>query len=183
MKRDICLENNKLKILVKGKPRQSLRVLEGWTDWMITMDDIRDMVIALDNSMVDQLFKSMTLNFKKINFYESGNTQECQLSNKSKIVRRVGPGLQRKEYQTIAIFIKNKDNRWPPPPIKIGLQELSKIMIAFVTLDKPREYCIKDSLRNYQYLLSILWMKKTDEKLLRGQKKLSARDIFRLGIP
>jgi hypothetical protein len=56
-------------------------------------------------------------------------------------------------------------------------------MNSLITLDKPKEHCIKDSIRNYQYLLSMLWMKKTDEKLLRGQKKLSARNIFRLGIP
>jgi len=183
MKKAISLENSELEIKVTGKVRQSLRVIKGWTDWMLSMDDIRDMVIAIDNSMVDQLFKSLTVNFKKIDFSIVNDREECSLSKEKKIVRRAGPGLQRKEYQTIAIFIKNESNQCPPPPIKINLDELSKIMIAFVTLDKPKEYCIKDSLRNYQYLLSILWMKKTDEKLLKGQRKLSARDIFRLGIP
>lgn len=68
MKKDISLEDNQLKIVIKGKPRQSLRVENGWTDWMITMDDIRDMVIAIDNSMVDELFKSLTISFEKIDF-------------------------------------------------------------------------------------------------------------------
>ncbi len=183
MKKDISLENDELKIEIKGKPPQSLRVIKGWTDWMIKMADIRDIIIAIDDSMVDELFKSLTLNFRKIDFSKTGNIEEYSLSKEKKIVRRVGRGKQRKEYQTIAIFIKNEDNQWPPPPIKISAEELSKIMTAFVTLNKPKEYCIKDSLRNYQYLLSILWMKKTDAKMLKGQRKLSARDIFRLGIP
>lgn len=183
MKKNIKLENNELKIEVEGRPRQSLRVIDGWTDWMLTMDDIRDMIIAINSSMVDQLFKSLTVDFKEIHFSKVKNVEKCILSNEKRIVRRSGPGLQRKIYQTVAIFIKNESNQWPPPPIKISLEELSKILIAFVTLDEPKEYCIKDSLRNYQYLLSILWMKKTDEKLLKGQRKLSAKDIFRLGIP
>lgn len=183
MKKDISLEDNQLKIVIKGKPRQSLRVENGWTDWMITMDDIRDMVIAIDNSIVDELFKSLTISFEKIDFTKVEDMEECLLSDEKKIIRRVGKGRQRKEYQTIAIFVKNEGNQLPPPPFKINLQELSKILIAFVTLDEPREHCIRDSLRNYQYLLAILWMKKTDEKLLKGEKKLSARHIFRLGIP
>lgn len=183
MKIDITFEKNVLKIEIKGKSRRSLRVKEGWTDWMIKMDDIRDMLIAIDKSMVDKLFKSLTINFKKLKFSKIRNREECLLSNEKKIVRRTGPGKQRKEYQTIALFVRNEQGESPPPPIKILLRELSKIMIAFVTLDQPKEYCIKDSLRNYQYLLSILWMKKTNEKLLKGEKKLKAKDIFRLGIP
>ncbi len=151
MKKDISLENSGLKIIIKGKTRQSFKVINGWTDWMITMDDIRDLVVALDKLAVDKLFKSLTVNFKKLKFSKKGKTQECLLSDGKKIVRRTGPGLQRKEYQTIAIFIKNESNRWPPIPIKISLKELSKILIAFVSLDEPKEYCIKDSLRNLQY--------------------------------
>lgn len=182
MKILVALEKTKLKVEFTGN-RQSVRIKNGWTDWMIRMDDIRDMIIAIDNSMVDRLFKLLTDKFKKINFIETGNKEEAILPTGKKIIRRVNPGLRRKEYQTIALFIRNKSNKCPPSPIEISLEELAKLMIAFVTVDKPPQYCVKDSLRNYQYLLSILWMKKTDEKLLKGEKKLSSQNIFRLGIP
>jgi len=184
MKKDISTKQGKLEITFGGaRPKKSVRVGNGWTDWMIDMDDIRDMVIAINNRMVDELFKSLTISYKKIRFDSNENEEESVLSENKKIVRRAGPGLQRKEYQTVSIFIKNSKNEWPPPPFTITLKDLSKIMNALITLDKPEEHCVKDSLRNYQYLLSMLWMKKTDEKLLKGQRKLSARNIFRLGIP
>jgi len=184
MKKDISTKQGKLEIIFRGaRPRKSVKIGNGWTDWMITMDDIRDMVIAIDNRMVDELFKSLTIGYKKIRFTPNKNEEESALSKSQKIVRRTGPGLQRKEYQTVSIFIKNSKNEWPPPPFTITLKDLSRIMNALITLDKPEKHRVKDSLRNYQYLLSILWMKKTDEKLLKGQRKLSARNIFRLGIP
>jgi hypothetical protein len=185
MKKDISIKQDKLEIVFRGtRPKKSIRFEKGWTDWMIDMDDIRDMVIAIDNSMMDKLFKSLTTDYKRISFDAiQENEEESSLSKVKKIVRRTRPGLQRKEYQTVSIFIKNSKNEWPPPPFTITLRDLSKIMNALITLDKPEEHCVKDSLRNYQYLLSMLWMKKTDEKLLRGQRILSARNIFRLGIP
>jgi hypothetical protein len=185
MRKDILVKQDKIEITFKGtRPKKSVRVRNGWTDWMIDMNDIRDMVIAIDNSMMDKLFKSLTIGYKKISFVAiSKREEEAAFSEDKKIVRRNRPGLRRKEYQTVSIFIKNLKNAWPPPPFTITLSELSKIMNALVTLDKPEKHCVKDSLRNYQYLLSMLWMKKTDEKLLKGQRKLSARNIFRLGIP
>lgn len=184
MKKVIVLKQSELEITFKGVRPKTVRIGNGWTDWMIKMVDIRDMVIAIDNRMLDELFRTLTTGYKRMRFVAvSRNEEETSLFKGKKIVRRTGPGLRRKEYQTVSIFIKNPNNGWPPSPFTITLKDLSKIMNAFITLDKPREHCVKDSLRNYQYLLSMLWMKKTDEKLLKGQRKLSARNIFRLGIP
>lgn len=185
MKKNISIKPDGLEIKFEGaRPKKTIRIVNGWTDWMITMDDIRDMVIEINSPMVDELFKSLTINCGKMNFaIVSDDKEELVLSKNKKIIRRSGPGLQRKEYQTVSIFINNPKNEWPPPPFTITLKELSGVMNALITLDKPEEKCVKDSLRNYQYLLSILWMKKTDEKLLKGQRKLSAKNIFRLGIP
>ena len=185
MKKNISKKQDNLEIRLEGThPKRTVKIKDGWTDWMITMDDIRDMVIEIDSSMVDELFKSLTVNYRRINVTASGNNrEEFALSGGNKIIRRAGPGQQRKEYQTVSIFIKNPRNVWPLPPFKITLKDLSRIMNALITLDKPVEHCVKDSLRNYQYLLSMLWLKKTDEKLLKGQRKLSAENIFRLGIP
>jgi hypothetical protein len=184
MEKKISLKLGELEIILGGRPKKSVRTGNGWTDWMIDMGDIRDMVIEIDNRMADELFKSLTTGYKRINYVSiSKNEEEFSLSKSIKIVRRTGPGLRRKEYQTVSIFIKNLKNEWPPSPFTITLKDLSRIMNALITLDKPEEHCMKDSLRNYQYLLSMLWMKKTDAKLLKGQRKLSARNIFRLGIP
>jgi hypothetical protein len=184
MKKDILLKQGKLEITFKGTCPKTVRIGNGWTDWMIKMVDIRDMVIAIDNRMLDELFRSLTTGYKGMRFVAvSQNEEEISLFKGKKIVRRTGPGRQRKEYQTVSIFIENSNNEWPPPPFTITLKDLSIIMNAFITLDKPEKHCVKDSLRNYQYLLSMLWMKKTDEKLLKGQRKLSAENIFRLGIP
>jgi len=186
MKKDIGIKQGKLEIILGGARPNTVRIENGWTDWMIKMNDIRDMVIEIDNSMVDKLFRSLTIDYKRVRFTPSSKNKNEELSNLSgnnKIVRRTGPGKVREEYQTVSIFTRNAENKWPPPPFTITLKDLQKIMNAFITLDKPEQHCVKDSLRNYQFLLSILWMKKTDEKLLRGQRKLSARNIFRLGIP
>ena len=107
MKLNINFKNDKLEIKVSKRIPKSLRIKNGWTDWMLSMNDIRDMVIAIDTSTVDTLFKLLTINFKKINFSNMGTMEEYLLSDEKKIVRRTAPGLQRKEYQTIAIFIKN----------------------------------------------------------------------------
>lgn len=189
MKKVIVLKQSKLEITFKGaRPKRSVRIGNGWTDWMIDMDDIRDMVIAINNGMVDKLFRSLTIDFKRVCFTpnpENKNEEVFNLSGNNKIVRRTGPGRVRKEYQTVSIFTRNTENKWPPLPFAITLDDLSKIMNTLITLNRPEKHCVKDSLRNYQFLLSMLWMKKTDEKLLIliGQKNLSANYIFRLGIP
>lgn len=189
MKKDVIIKRSRLEITLGGaRPKKNVKIENGWMDWMITMDDIRDIVIAIDNGMVDKLFRSLTIGFKRVCFTpnpKNKNEEVFNLSGNNKIVRRTGPGRVRKEYQKVCIFIKNPNDKWPPPPFMITFKDLSKIMNAFITMNRPEKHCVKDSLRNYQYLLSMLWMKKTDEKLLMliGQKNLSAKYIFRLGIP
>lgn len=51
-----------------------------------------------------------------------------------------------------------------------------------ITLDRPNNYCLVDSLRNMQYLLSILWLKKFNPKLLQGKKRPQADEIFRISL-
>lgn len=46
----------------------------------------------------------------------------------------------------------------------------------------PANYCIADSLRNLQYLLSILWVKKANPVLLQGRKKPRVSEIFRISL-
>ncbi len=172
--------NDKIKITLTGRQSKHLRINNSWTDWMLSMNDFRDMIKTIDTTHADRLFRSL-INGKA--YFKNKNKvwQEYSLSKGKKIVRRIGKGRLRSEYQSIALFVANSQNLWPPQPFEITISDLSKLMISMITIDRPKEYCIKDSLRNFQYLLSILWMKKVDEKLL--QKNLEAKHIFRLGIP
>ena len=51
-----------------------------------------------------------------------------------------------------------------------------------ITLDRPDNYYIMDSLRNYQYLLAMLWVKKRNPDLLQGKKRPNANEIFRISL-
>lgn len=55
-------------------------------------------------------------------------------------------------------------------------------MRAMITLDRPDNYYIMDSLRNYQYLLAMLWVKKRNPDLLQGKKRPNANEIFRISL-
>ena len=108
--------------------------------------------------------------------------QEYNLNDDKKIVRRLGAGRARKQYQGVALFIKNDTRTWPPEQIEIEREEILSLIRAMITLDCPDNYCLRDSLRNLQYLLAILWVKKVNLKLLQGRMKPKADEIFRISL-
>jgi hypothetical protein len=175
-------ENNKIKIIFSGRQARHLRLTGEWTDWMLAMDDFRDLIIPLCNEDVDFIITQLLNNLNRLRFVRDGIRQEYSLCEDKKIVRRLGPGNVRSQYQSVALFIKNETGVWPPEPIEIGKRELLLLIRAMVTLDCPADYCVTDSLRNLQYLLAILWVKKTNPKLLQGRKKPRANEIFRISL-
>jgi len=146
------------------------------------MDDFRDLIIPLHIEDVDIIIKELLSDSNRLNFINTAIGQEYNLNINKKIVRRVGPGNTRNEYQSVALFISNETIRWPPEPVEITKEEILSLFRAMITLDSPSNYCIKDSLRNLQYLSSILWVKKEKEKLLQGLKKPNANEIFRISL-
>jgi hypothetical protein len=175
-------ENNKIKIIFAGRQAKHLRLTNEWTDWMLAMDDFRDLIIPLRREDADFIINELLNNSNKLQFINTSLGQEYNLSDDKKIVRRLGPGNTRNQYLSVALFIKNDRRTWPPEPIEIGREELLLLIRAMVTLDCPVGYCITDSLRNLQYLLAILWAKKTKQKLLQGKRKPKANEIFRISL-
>ena len=173
---------NKLRISFAGRQAQHLRLSGDWTDWMLAMDDFRDLLIPVRNDDIDLIVTALLNDCNIISFSHTSVGQEYRLSDDKKIVRRAGPGATRAEYQSVALFIKNDARIWPPQPIEIGLQDLIQLLRAMITLDRPRNHCVKDSLRNMQYLSAILWVKKTNPRLLQGMKKPKANEIFRISL-
>jgi len=150
---------NKTRISFVGKQARHLRLTGKWVDWMLQMNDFRDLIIPLRNEDV-----------------------EYNISGDKKIVRRVGHGIRRKQYQGVSLFIKNNQNKWPPEPIQINKRDLLQLIRAMITLDCPANYCITDSLRNSQLLLAMLWIKKVNSRLLEGKKKPNFSEIFRISL-
>lgn len=173
---------NKLRISFAGRQAQHLRLSGKWTDWMLAMDDFRDLLIPIRNGDIDMIITALLNGCNKISFSHTSIGQEYRLSDDKKIVRRAGPGATRAEYQSVALFIKNDAKIWPPQPVEIEIQDLMQLLRAMITLDRPRNHCVKDSMRNMQYLLAILWVKKMNPRLLQGSKKPKANEIFRISL-
>lgn len=171
-----------VKISFAGKHGKHLRLTRSWTDWMLNINDFRDLIIPLSDTNVDFIIRELLKNHNNLNFNETDIGQEYNLNNDRNIVRREIPGNVRKKYQTVALFVKNDPKKWPPDPVKINKEEILSLIRAMITLDCPSDYCIVDSLRNMQYLLAILWVKKSNPSLLQGRKKPNANEIFRISL-
>lgn len=165
-----------------GRQAKHLRLTGNWTDWMLEMDDFRDLIIPLRNQDVDYIITELLNNSNSLTFSQTALGQELNLSASKKIVRRAGPGNTRKEYQSVALFIENEPQQFPPPPTEIERNDLLQLIRAMITLARPQNYCIRDSLRNFQYLLSILWVRKENPNLLQGKTKPKANEIFRISL-
>ncbi len=176
------LGNSIIKVVFSGRQGRHLRLTGLWTDWMLEMNDFRDLVSPLSSEDVDSLIEKLLNSKNKLPFIRRNGRQEYKLGKDKKIVRRLGPGKWRKEYQSVALFIKNKKKKWPPNPIVISKDEILILMRAMITLDRPDNYYIRDSLRNYQYLLAMLWVKKRNPDLLQGKKRPNANEIFRISL-
>jgi hypothetical protein len=175
-------ENNSVRITFAGRQARHLRLTDSWTDWMLSMDDFRDLIIPLSRDDVDFVITELLNNSNRLQFVNTAVGQEYNLNNGKKIVRRSGPGNTRSEYQSVALFIKNDTQRWTPDPVEICRDEILSLIRAMITLDCPADYCITDSLRNLQYLLAILWVRKFNPNLLQGRKKPKANEIFRISL-
>lgn len=173
-------DNNTVRITFAGRQARHLRLTDSWTDWMLAMDDFRDLIIPLCREDVDFIITKLLNKSNRLQFVNTAIGQEYNLKNNKKIVRRLGAGNIRKEYQSVALFIQN--DIWPPEPIEINKREILSLIRAMITLDCPSNYCIADSLRNLQYLLSILWVKKANPRLLQGRRKPKANEIFRISL-
>lgn len=174
---------NSLKITFSsGHQAKHLRLTGSWTDWMLEMDDFRDLIIPLRNEDIDFIITELLNNSNKLIFSQTPLGQELNLGAAKKIVRRVGAGNMRKEYQSVALFIENELQQFPPSPAEIGRKDLLQLIRAMITLDSPQNYCVRDSLRNLQYLLAILWVRKENLNLLQGKKRPRANEIFRISL-
>lgn len=175
-------DNNTVKITFARRQGKHLRLTGSWTDWMLAMEDFRDFIIPLPQKDIDFIITEIVDNSNSLKFVSRAIGQEYKLDSDKKIVRRVGPGRSRKEYQSVALFIKNNAKIWPPKPIKIRREDILSLMKAMITLNCPTNYYVTDSLRNLQFLSSILWVKKKSPKLLQGIKKPKANEIFRISL-
>jgi len=174
--------NGLIRITFAGRQARHLRLTDVWTDWMLAMDDFRDLIIPLTREDTDLIIAELLNNSNKLRFVNTDIGQEYNLNNGKKIVRRLGAGNTRNEYQSVAFFIRNDSQRWPPEPIEISKNDILCLIRAMITLDCPANYCVTDSLRNLQYLLSILWVKKSNPSLLQGRKRPKANEIFRISL-
>ena len=149
---------------------------------MLAMNDFRDLIIPLSEEDIDIVITKLLNQQNRLQFVNTDIGQEYNLSGNKKIVRRLGPENTRSLYQSVALFIKNDAKTWPPEQIEIKQEKILSLMWAMITLYRPEGYCIINSLRNLQYLLAILWVKKNNPKLLQGTKKTSANEIFRISL-
>jgi hypothetical protein len=174
--------HNTIEVIFAGKQAKHLRLTDVWTDWMLVMNDFRDLISPLRKEDANIIITKLLKEPNRLQFVNTDIGQEYGLSGDKKIVRRSGPGNTRKLYQSVALFIKNDTQTWPPEQIEIKREELLLLIRAMITLDRPDDHCITDSLRNLQYLLAILWVKKANPKLLQGTKKPNANEIFRISL-
>jgi hypothetical protein len=174
--------SNAVRITFAGRQGRHLRLTGSWTDWMLSMDDFRDLIIPMSEDDVDFIIKKLLNNSNKLPFVDTRFGQEYNLDGDKKIVRRLAPGAVRNEYQSVALFIRNYPRVWTPEPIELGRNKILALIRAMITLDCPANYFIADSLRNLQYLLSILWAKKKNPRLLDGRKKPKSDEIFRISL-
>jgi len=175
-------DHNTIKVTFVGRQAKHLRVTGSWTDWMLAMEDFRDLIIPLPKEDVDFIITKLLNDSNRLPFVNTAIGQEYNLNSDKKIVRRLGAGTYRNEYQSVALFIRNDTLIWLPPPIELDREELLKLIRAMITLDSPVDYCITDSLRNLQYLSAILWVKENNSKFLQGKKKPNAKEIFRISL-
>ncbi len=141
-----------VRIVFAGRQAKHLRLTDGWTDWMLAMDDFRDLIIPLTREDTDFIIKELLNNPNRLRFNSATTGQEYNLGNGKKIIRRVGAGNTRNEYQGVALFIENSARRWSPEPVELSKNDILALIRAMITLDCPANYCVTDSLRNPQYL-------------------------------
>lgn len=165
-----------------GRQGRHLRITEDWTDWMLSMEDFRDLIIPLNENDINQYIEEVINNSNNLNFLETEIGQEYILNDYKKIIRRVGPGNVRREYQGVALFARNEGRIFPPPPIEVSKAEILSLLRAMITLNLPRNYCHRDCLRNLQYFLAMFWVKKDNPDLFRGEKKPKSNEIFRISL-
>jgi hypothetical protein len=173
---------NNIKVTFKSKRTKHLRQAKGWLDWMLKINDFRDMIIPLSQKDIDYIITKLLNGHNKMSFICNGNKQEYKISRYKKIVRRLDAGYERHEYLSVALFVKVSKIKWPPAPVEIKRNEIIMLMKAMITLDRPVNHYITDSVRNYQYLLAVLWLKKKNPYLLKGEKKPSEKEIFRISL-
>ncbi len=183
------LANNNVRIEFSGRQGAHIRLTPkntlpySWTDWMLAIDDFRDLIIPLSIVDSDFLIGELLNTQNKLPFNAiNANRQEYILSDDKKIVRRLDAGKVRNKYQTVALFIKNNARRWLPDSLELNRNEILSLLKAMITLDCPANYYLRDSLRNLQYLSALLWVKKENPKLLQGIKKPKANEIFRISL-
>ena len=104
--------NGLIRITFAGRQARHLRLTDVWTDWMLAMDDFRDLIIPLTREDTDLIIAELLNNSNKLRFVNTDIGQEYNLNNGKKIVRRLGAGNTRNEYQSVAFFIRNDSQRW-----------------------------------------------------------------------
>ena len=120
------LGNGNVQITFTGKQGAHVRLADNWTDWMLQMNDFRDFIIPLSREVVDSIVINILNDANTLQFENTAIGQEYNLGNNKKIVKRVGPGNQRNEYQSIALFIKNDARVWPPAQVEINQNDICK---------------------------------------------------------
>jgi len=175
-------EHNTIRITFAGRQARHLRLTDVWTDWMLSMNDFRDLIIPLRREHADIITTNLLNGPNRLQFVNTDIRQEYNLNGDKKIVRRLGPGNTRSLYQSVALFIENNTRTWPPEQIEINQEQLLLLIRAMITLDCPENHCATDSLRNLQYLLAILWVKKKNPKLLQGINRPNSNEIFRISL-
>lgn len=116
--------NNNVKITFAGRQGKHLRLKGSWTDWMLHINDFRDLIIPLSDADVDFIIKELLNNPNNLKFNNINNRQKYILNSEKKIIRRVISGKKRKKYQAVVLFIKNKSRQWPPSPVEISKKEI-----------------------------------------------------------
>ncbi len=60
--------NNLVTITFAGRQAKHLRLTDGWTDWMLAMDDFRDLIIPLTKEDTDSIITELLNNPNKLRF-------------------------------------------------------------------------------------------------------------------
>lgn len=112
---------NIIKKLLKG---------EDYRIEVVTLINAEFLQFAIDffKHIVDAKLKSKDITvdwYKKAFLNPNLPAKEIAINSglNKKIVRRVGAGNTRNEYQSVALFVQNESQRWPPVPIELKKDE------------------------------------------------------------
>jgi hypothetical protein len=177
-----AINHETVKVVLSGRRRQSVRVAGGILDWMLTIGDLRDIIYGLTKRQFETLYDAIVYNPLLIEWVREGNTQKYPLNNGIVLTRRLGPGRDRTEYQSVALFIPNPDDNWPFE-FEIEVAEIAIVLRAFVTPDAPENYRLRDSVRNSQFIWAIFWLRREMPNIQAAELKLTSKQILRLGLP